>query len=232
MQIVEQTGFGIRTAAIPMHLEGHPRFLLLPMLHLASPKFFKQVRSQLETCDIIVDEGVRGRRTRLLTLSYRIAGRWRRGGLVEQGKGLDLSGLTARMVHPDLAAAEFAEGWTGVPLAQRALLLLLAPLFGVWMLIVGPERALMADLNMDDLPTREQEARADATPEIDEALLGRRDRALCQAIIQLAADEDPSKVVGICWGAEHMRAVLQALISVGYRPRGGGTWMTAISFVE
>ena len=56
-----------------------------------------------------------------MTLSYRIAGRWRRGGLVEQSAALDMSGLPARLVHPDVTATESATSWGAVPLVQRAM---------------------------------------------------------------------------------------------------------------
>jgi hypothetical protein len=100
----------------------------------------------------------------------------------------------------------------------RWLLLASAPVFGMWLAIVGPRRALARNLSLDDLPSREEEELSDATPGFDDAVLGVRDRALCQELERLAAAPDAARTVAVCWGAAHMRAVIGTLHTrLGYR---------------
>jgi hypothetical protein len=186
------------------------------------------VRRRLEECDDVIIEGVGGHRAAVITLAYQIGGRLRRGGLVGHGQGLDLVGLKARIIQPDLTAAQFAQGWRKVDRWLRWFLLAAAPFFGLWLAVAGPERALGRDLGLDDLPSREEEELSDAGPGLGEAMLGLRDQALCQELIRLA--EQPgsggSRTVGVCWGAAHMRAVIATLYTrLGYRI-AGATWIT------
>jgi len=112
MQLIEETGFGVRISMLTLAKPGSAvRFVLLPMLHLGSPAFYQAVRRRLQECDVVVVEGLAGRTSSVMTLSYRIGGRLRRGGLVDQGRGLDLTGLKGQIIHPDLTAAQFAPGW-------------------------------------------------------------------------------------------------------------------------
>jgi hypothetical protein len=101
MQLIEQTGFGVRSAVLTLARPGSAaRFVLLPMLHLGSPAFFREVRRRLEDCDVVVVEGVAGPTVAVVTLAYRIGGRLHRGGLVDQGRGLNLTGLKGRGRRP------------------------------------------------------------------------------------------------------------------------------------
>jgi len=227
MQLIEQTGFGVRSALLTLAKRGSAtRFVLIPMLHLGSPAFYRAVRRRLEECDVVVVEGVAGRTTSVMTLAYRIGGRLRRGGLVDQGRGLDLTGLTGQIIRPDLTAAQFARGWRKISRRLRWLLLAGALVCGVWLAIVGPRRALRRNLGLDDLPSREEEDFSDAIAGFDDAVLGARDGALCQELERLAADPDAAGTVAVCWGAAHMRAAIATLYTrLGYRIVDAN-WMT------
>ena len=106
MQIIEITGLGVRSAVITMRRKDTPlEFKLFPMMHVASPSFYAQVRRRLSECDQIVAEGVRGRSRQLsaITLAYRCAPRWRRNGLEEQ-QTASLLPAGIPVVHPDVSA--------------------------------------------------------------------------------------------------------------------------------
>lgn len=229
MQLIEQTGFGVRSAALTLAKPGSGvRFVLFPMLHLGSPAFYRSVRRRLEECDDVVVEGVGGRAAAALTRAYRIGGRLGRGGLVDQGRGLDLTGLEDRIIRPDLTAEQFARGWRKVARWLRWLLVAAAPLFGLWLALAGPRRALGRSLALDDLPSREEEELSEATPGLDEAVLAARDQALCRELARIAEESGPDapRTVGVCWGAGHMRAVITLLRTrFGYRITGA-TWIT------
>jgi hypothetical protein len=228
VQIIEQTGSGVRSAVITLRRrEGGPVFLLFPMLHVASPKFYAHVQSMLAECDVVVVEGVAGARTRVLTLAYRVAGRIRRSGLVLQSRAMDMKALPGTVVRPDLSAKEFGTAWRRMSVHLRWLLYVLTPIVGLWVAIVGPRRALGKDLGMDDLPSvRDEQLSND---QIDELFLGSRDAPLIKSLFDLAESlgPQPIKTVGVCWGAGHMPAVVRALHSRGFTPRSG-EWLTAI----
>jgi hypothetical protein len=228
VQIIEQTGFGVRSAEITLkRREGGPVFLLFPMLHVASPAFYAQVQARLAECDYVVVEGVAGARTRVLTLAYRIAGSLRRSGLVLQSQALHIKVLPGTIVRPDLSAKEFGAAWSRVSVHLRWLLYLLTPVVGLWIAIVGPRRALGKNLGMDDLPSARDEEMSD--DELDELFLGSRDAVLIESLFNLADSltPEPAKTVGVCWGAGHVPAVVRALHSRGFTPRGG-EWLMAI----
>lgn len=76
MQIIEVTGYAVRSAVITMRRTGTPlEFVIFPMLHVASPTFYSQIRVRLKECDLVVAEGIRGRSVGVsaLTLAYRFA---------------------------------------------------------------------------------------------------------------------------------------------------------------
>lgn len=229
MQLIEQTGFGVRSALLILEKPGSTvRFVLCPMLHLGSPTFYRTVHRRLQDCDIVVVEGAGGRSASVMTLAYRIGGRLRRGGLVDQSRGLDLADLNGQVVRPDLTAAQFTSEWRKVARWTRWLLVIAAPVFGLWLAVVGPQRALGRNLTLEDLPSREEEELSDFVPELDEAVLGARDRALCQELARLAAETGTTGIqtVGVCWGAAHMRAVIAALhTQLGYRITNA-SWLT------
>ena len=104
------------------------RFALFPMIHLGAPDFYAEVAQRLRQCDLILTEGVGGRRTSVVTLSYRLAGRIRRFGLVEQRHSLQLRRLGIPFENVDATAAQFGRSWRKAPQYIRLLLLVGAPL--------------------------------------------------------------------------------------------------------
>lgn len=229
MQIIEQTGLGVRSAVMTF---GRPdsatKFVVIPMLHIATPEFYLDVQRRLSKCDVVVDEGVKGWRTGIVTLAYSLAGRYRRNGLIEQSRGLDMAALPGQVVRPDISAAEFAAGCAGLARWFRWSLFVLAPLVGLWMLIVGPMRLLGSHLSLDDLPSAREEEYADDT--LDALLLDTCDRGLVDELRRQADEHEHDArpwTVGVCWGAEHVRAIAPALIARGYQVRDAH-WVTVL----
>ncbi|MDH3742045.1 MAG: TraB/GumN family protein, partial [Hyphomicrobiales bacterium] len=79
----------------------------------ARPEFYQEIQTELDDCDVVFFEGVRGRVTRWITLVYRIP-TWffSRTGLVEQNKQINLS------ARSDRAFEKFARGLG--PVVKRA----------------------------------------------------------------------------------------------------------------
>jgi len=231
VQIIEVTGLGVRSAVITMRRSGTPlRFVLFPMMHVASPLFYRQVRRRLSGCDLIVAEGVRGKSRQLsaLTLAYRFAPRWRRNGLEEQDEARLLpDGIP--VVNPDATAAEAVADLKALPRWMYLLLLAAAPVMGLIFAVRGPRAFLDRDLEVEDLPkTSRAEELADHV--VLDALTGRRDQLLLAALDKIHAErcEEPI-AVAVVYGAAHIPAVAAGLMHRhGYRPRQA-EWLTLFS---
>lgn len=227
MQIIEVTGFGVRSAVITMRRRGTPlTFVLFPMVHVAAPAFYAQVRRRLGECDVIVVEGIRGRSWRVaaLTLAYRFMPRRKRSGLQEQ-RDEDVLPPGVPVVFPDVTADEAIGELRRLPRWQYYGLLLGAPVFGLWFAIRGI-RSFTKDLAIDDLPmTLREELLADS--DIAHAMLDHRDERVVDALSRLHQERHNEPIsVGVVYGAGHIPAIAAALLARhGYRPRTAD-WFT------
>jgi hypothetical protein len=230
MQIIEVTGYAVRSAVITMRRTGKPfEFVIFPMLHVASPTFYSQVRLRLRECDLIVVEGIRGRSAAVssLTLAYRFAPRRRRNGLQEQSDGLLLpEGVP--VVNPDVTAAEALAELKTLPRSTYLLLMIAAPVMGLVFALRGPRAFLDEDLVVEDLPsTLRAEMLADN--DVEHAMMGRRDQRLLDALGEIHTErgEEPLRVA-IVYGAGHVPAIVSGLWNrYGYRPREA-EWLTVL----
>ncbi|MFG1809264.1 hypothetical protein [Streptomyces sp. NPDC049040] len=230
MQIVEVTGYAVRSAVYTMRRKDTPlQFVLFPMLHVASPTFYAQVRRRLRTCDLIVMEGIKGRSAGVgtLTLAYRFAPRRRRNGLVEQHDA-DLLPAGVPVLYPDVTAAEAMADLRALPRMTYATLMVAAPVMGLVFAIRGPRAFLDEDLAVEDLPsTHEAEALADH--EVLHAMTDRRDRRLLEALGAIHAERRDEPIrVAVVYGAGHVPAIVTGLVEgFGYQPRDA-EWLTVL----
>ncbi|MFF3617047.1 hypothetical protein [Streptomyces sp. NPDC002580] len=203
--------------------------MIFPMLHVASPTFYSQVRLRLRECDLIVLEGIQGRSVGVsaLTLAYRFAPRWRRNGLQEQRDDVLLpEGVP--VVHPDVTAAEAMADLRTLPYWMYLLLMVSAPVFGLLFALRGPRAFLDEDLVVEDLPsTLRAEMLADGP--VEQAMTGRRDQRLLAALGEIHAERGDEPIrVAVVYGAGHVPAIVSGLMDRhGYRPREA-EWLTVL----
>src|SRR5215208_6227131 len=164
--------------------------------------------TRLAGCQLIVAEGGRGtERTaggRALCLSYRLAGRARRWGLVTQC--LTLTELGVPVVRPDMDAARFRRGWRRLPVLVRLWAWVLVPAFGMGLLVSGSREFLARRLgSQEDLPTREEELGYGRFDAFQELLVEDRDALLVRALeaIHQQWSQEPISVA-VVYGAGHM----------------------------
>lgn len=228
MQIIEVTGYAVRSAVITLRSKDTPlEFVLFPMLHIASPTFYAQVRLRLRKCDLVVMEGIRGRSAAAstLTLAYRFAPRRSRNGLQEQSDDLLLP-AGVPVVHPDVSAAEAIADLKTLPRSTCLLMLVAAPVMGLVFALRGPRAFLDEDLAVDDLPTTLR-AELLADDPVAHAMTDRRDRRLLDALGEIHAEHrgEPLRVA-VVYGAGHVPAIVTGLRERhGYRPRDA-EWLT------
>lgn len=228
MQFIEVSVTGVRSAVITLRTpEMRQRIVLFPMLHLGAPAFYADVTARLGQCAVVVAEGIRERSliTTALTFSYRLPGRRRRLGLVEQR--IDYASLSAEVVTPDMTGRQLRAGWRAVPVLQRAVLLLLAPVVGAAFWLLGTRRMLARHATSEDLPGDSDIMLRDQAQALSELLLDRRDALLATALDEvLAQHRDETMDIAVVYGAAHMRVVTRYLLArYGYRARAA-EWLT------
>lgn len=235
MQIIEVTGFGVRSAVIRMRHPSSPlQFVLYPMIHMAEPSFYAAVTARLKRADVVVAEGVGGGRKRrsllssALMLSYTVLRFNRRMNLVEQN--IDYAALDVELIRPDISLEEFEAGWRKVPLTDRLMMWCLLPVVIVVRLLGGTRTIWPQSLEQNDLPSPEEEDMAEAMPELDAAFGGERDERLLSALFELYERYGAEPIeVAVVYGAWHVPVVVTGLMQrLGYRVRSAD-WLTVVN---
>ena len=240
MQITEVTGLAVRSAAITLRRDETPmEFVLFPMLHIAEPSFYAEVRRRLRRCAVIVSEGVATPTTQwsqAMGFADRYFPRGRQRGLVGQSDTAVLpEGIP--VIRPDVPAAEPALDLRGIPGLTRTakwMGLNLAfvtdtRLISAALAVGGPRVLYDKDLEIHDFPFMVREEQIQDSV-LAHTLKDTRDVKLLDALVQLHERRAREAItVGVVYGAMHMPAVSNGLADrYGYRPRSA-QWMTVVA---
>ena len=202
------------------------------MIHIGSSDYYAQVRTKLKSCDLILFEGVRTFSGQVLTLSYRLIARRKRLNLVVQSVALPLKGLAPRLICADVSSGEFEENWTSIPWHLRLGLMLGAPIFGAYQYLTATRESIGRRLSTEDVQSHEDTQLREKSPEFHKALLDRRDAKLTAAVEAVLAEPTGAAVVGIIYGAGHMRSVTDLLMNK-YRFRvAHAEWLTVFDYAD
>lgn len=231
MQFIESSILGVRSAYHRLSAgSSRPDVCLFPMIHIGTPAYYAEVKRRLETCDVVLFEGVRSFRVWMLTRAYSIASRRKRLGLVQQRDALIGPLLQLRKIHADVNSAQFALAWGRVPLWQRVLLLLGAPLYGFWVYLVGTRQSIGRRLSIEELESQRDYERFEAAPELEKALIDTRDARLIEELTSALAPDSAHTRIGVLYGAGHMRAVSR-LLAEKYKYRVvESEWITVFDY--
>lgn len=206
VQFLESSVIGLRSAVYELvHPERADTVILLPMVHIGTPDYYAEVSSWLSGCSHVVFEGVRTPKSWLLSRSYSLVARRRSLGLVTQRMALDLKSIDAELVHGDVDASEFDEGWRHVPWMYRAGLLMLAPLYGLYQYLFATRGSLAEKQSVDDLPPREQVEEADSPSR--RPFISDRDNRVITVLEDLLSEAADDRRIAVVWGAGHMPAI-------------------------
>lgn len=220
MQFIEKNSFHVRSAVYLLKKDGSAlEFLLFPMVHVGSPEFYDEISRRLASCDLILAEGVKSRRVNLLTLSYRIVRHIRRMELVTQQDGMRIESFRAKILNTDIDGAAFDERWSSLPIFLRAQLLVLLPVYVVYLFLFGTRETLAENIALDDLPSSEESLLADEDFELlDSLIIDERDRILIEHVARLEDQQNEARQIGIVYGAGHMRSTIRFLMQkLNYR---------------
>ena len=232
MQFIESSVIGLRAAChVLRSSEQEPEVCLFPMIHVGSANYYAEVRRRLEKCDLLLFEGVRDFRARILSLSYSIAARSRRLNLVTQRDALVVPLVQQQRIRADVSTEQFAAAWRGVPWYQRLGLLLGAPVFGCWVYLTGSRESIGRRLSTEEVESKRDFEMFESVPELENVLSTTRNARLIEEIASVLSAKT-AKRIGILYGATHMRAVSR-LLTVKYKYRiVESEWVTVFDYPE
>jgi len=232
MQFIESSVIGLRAAChVLRSSEQEPEVCLFPMIHVGSANYYAEVRRRLEKCDLLLFEGVRDFRARILSLSYSIAARSRRLNLVTQRDALVVPLVQQQRIRADVSTEQFAAAWRGVPWYQRLGLLLGAPVFGCWVYLTASRESIGRRLSTEEVESNRDFEMFESVPELENVLSTTRNARLIEEIAS-ALSAKTAKRIGILYGAAHMRAVSR-LLTVKYKYRiVESEWVTVFDYPE
>lgn len=228
MQIIDTGVMGTRSAILRLTRKGSRlNFLVFPMIHVASPRFYKEVRRRLGDCEVVVAEGVSGPTVigSALTLTYRLIPANRRSGLVEQD--IDYYALGVEVINPDVTGEEFDRSWRALPLWLRVLMWCVIPVVTVAQLVGGRKRLLAPDVALDDNDLPDD----DVSEQLASVLGGERDERLFEALAKLHESRGHERIdIAIVYGAAHVPTLVHRLAAtLGYRP-STADWITVVDW--
>lgn len=233
MQIIESSIIGLRSAVYRfVHPELPVTVIAFPMIHIGTPEFYQEVRKRLMDCDAIIFEGVKSRRSRFLTASYRWAVKRQRLGLVMQAEALRIRELDKPLIHGDLSEAEFDEGWSGIRWWLRAVMNIGAPLYGLFLYFFGTREIIGKGMSLTDLSHRERRIeQGEDFKEYNSVLLDARDQRLNDVFTEwLESSKSEPRTVGIVYGAGHFTAFSDNLKkNHGFRAESA-EWLTVFPY--
>lgn len=221
MQFIEKTSLNVRSAVY--HLKSDDsglEFVLFPMIHVGSKDFYDEVSQRLAACDLILAEGVNSRKGDLLTLSYRIVKKIRRMDLVTQQEGMKVSLFHEKIVNSDMEGRAFDEHWSALPFSLKAQLFFFVPVYVIYLFLFGTRETIAENIALEDLPSSDEVLFQDESFEkLDSLLIDERDRRLIDSLGKLHdSNRHDKKIVGVVYGAMHMRHVISFLLhQLNYR---------------
>ncbi len=189
------------------------------MIHVGSREFYAEITERLSQCDLILAEGVKSKKANILIYSYSVIKNIRRLDLVLQQDAIDVKAFGAKIVNTDLERRAFEEGWSSLPILLRVQLFLIVPVYVVYLYLFGSRETLAENIALDDLPTNDEVLSSDDDlDKLNALLLDERDRTLIEHLERLRKSSEEVRVVGIIYGAHHMRNIAAHLMQkLNYR---------------
>jgi hypothetical protein len=217
MQIIESSVVGTRSAVLRCTRRGGgPVVLLFPMVHVATPEFYREVERRLRECDLLVVEGIAGDSAvrDALTATYKVIPANDESGLVVDD--IPYGDLGVPIVTPDMTAGELDDGFRDLPWKTRLLTWAAIPVVTVEQYFAG--RRTILNLEVNDLPTEAEELGGEDLDQLTDLLLDRRDEQVFAALAEIVRDRGDEKIeVAVVYGAAHVPGILRGLYTLGYR---------------
>ncbi len=228
MQILESSMMGLRTARMVYRSRASPvSITLYPMVHIGDRGFYQQTYDDAFSHDVVLIEGIQSPVSRNLTRSYRWLN-FEALGLVRQPKAPLQEDVHARIVNADLNAEEFHREWQKVSILDRAIILMCAPLLGLYRRFFATREGLARSLSLEDLRSADEVLNWNPKSEpFMHSILHARDQRLIECLVA-EVNSGTVQRIAVIFGARHMRAVLRELANQGFKS-SEASWRTIIS---
>jgi hypothetical protein len=148
--------------------------------------------------------------------------------LVTQRDGMKISGLRDKIINTDMEGRVFDERWSALPLVLKAQLFLFLPVYVVHLFLSGTRESLAENMATEDLKSSDEILLQDESFEkLDNLLLDERDQQLITTLQKLYdSHRQDKKLVGIVYGALHMRNAIGFLLGGLKYKVAGAEWVT------
>ena len=119
-----------------------------------------------------------------------------------------------QILNTDMEGRAFDEGWSSLPLTLKAQIFFLMPFYVIHLFLFGTRETIAENIALEDLPSSQEILfQDDDFDKLDALLIDERDRRLIHNIEELHhARHKDKKVVGVVYGARHMRNVTSYLL--------------------
>ena len=238
MKFIESTNFFVRTIMFDFVNRNDNirlKFRLVPMIHIGTKEYYESVKENLKCCNEIFYEGVSlikknekfYKRLSLKNLDltfkqYKIIAK--KLGLVTQNESLDLRDIGGEMTHTDYDSETGEEYWNELRFIEKLKLTFVIP-FQLFRFHQGITREILAKQFM----TSREEAYLAYGPIEDEEgssrnfIMNKREQIIYKNIRKrMESESSIDKIIGIIYGAGHMKSISRYLIdNFNYVPRNG-----------
>lgn len=225
MKFLESTNFFVRTIMFDFINRNESvklQFRLAPMIHIGSTKYYEKVLENLKGCDEIFYEGIYLKQTKLITNQYkRIA---KKLNLVTQNEYFKLGDLNAKFIHSDYTVKSGKEAWKNLKLKEKLRLLFISPI----KLFIDSQVLTREVLAKHYMTSNEENYLAfgpveDEKRTVQNLIKNEREQIIFKNIRdKMKMESNDEKVIGIIYGAGHMKSIARCLIDeYNYVPRNG-----------
>jgi len=206
MQYIESSVVGVRSAVITLKRRATPlRFVLIPMVHVAEPEFYREVAALAGECALIVAEGAPSRYAPMQAMMSRV--RWDR--LVDQLTSLDLESLDVPVQWEYVMDDRPKSG------REQAKATIVDSASAVLLRAIGRFGSPLGLPNVDQADEHDDRWERVSSGRIGRALEGtmlHRDAQLVQALAAIHAERQHQPVkVAVVFGALHIPAAVDYL---------------------
>lgn len=181
------------------------------MIHVGASEYYAEVSRRLTTCDVVLFEGLGSAQSWWITRSYAIATRRQRLGLVLQRDAIDRGLLKSRGIHADVTTEQFLASWAEIPLLQRLALLVICPLYGVWVYLTGTRESIGRGMSREEVESQRDVDLRENMLELTDAILTSRDAKLIAELSAAIEKNAAGSRIAVIYGAGHMRVVSRLL---------------------
>ncbi|NKB31475.1 MAG: hypothetical protein GKR91_00035 [Pseudomonadales bacterium] len=148
--------------------------------------------------------------------SYKILQKKKSLGLELQSKALDIENMPIQKIHGDVTTEEFDKSWRQIPLWFRAIVLVCAPMYGIYRYIFTDRDSLAKDHSVESVSLKSDLDDSQESIKFEEAILHDRDSKLVEVLEEhITTHGNKPETTAIVYGARHIPAVV-ALLSRKY----------------